>query len=329
MAEHKGILVLGEVVGDGVSPVTQEILSAAVKLAGQTGEDVACLLIGHGLAKAAQEAVAYGASKVLVADAAGLAEYDGDSYTALAEQACREFVPSTILMGHTSMGREVAPRLGCRLEASLATDCVDVYWDGDSGALIQVRPVYGGNALARVASKKGPSVVTIRPRSMAAAAADGARTGTVTDLDIGHLTSRVTTVDTVIEAEVSKIEDARIVVAGGAGISEADDFSLVRELADALAGCVGATRLPCEQGWVPSGCQIGQTGKIVGPDLYIAVGISGAPQHMAGCAGAKCIVAINRDPDAHIFKQADYGIVADYKQALPVLVQKCRELKGA
>jgi electron transfer flavoprotein alpha subunit len=330
MSEHRGVLILAEAQDGQVAPVTRELLGLGRTLAGQLADELSALLVGSGVEGISQDVIALGADKVYLVDSPELSSFNSDAYTAVATKVCREAAPSIFLMGHTSIGRDIAPRVAARLGASLSTDCVDLRMDPDTRRLLQTRPVYGGNALATVVSKAYPQIATVRPRSAGPADPDSSRNGQVLLVDVGTLDMKARVLETVKEeTEGVKLEEAGVIVAGGAGISGAQDFDLVRQLAAVLGGAVGATRLPCEEGWVSSSFQIGQTGKIVAPELYIAVAVSGAPQHMAGCSGSKCVVAINSDPEAHIFKVADFGIVADYREAVPALIKKCQELASS
>ncbi len=329
MSEPGGILVLAEPQEQGLTATSKELLGVGRRLAQELGDQLVTLVIGSGSEAAAGEAITWGADTAYVADSVELARFNSDSYTDVVARLGRELAPSIFLMGHTGIGRDIAPRVAARLGASLSTDCVGLSIDPESRRLVQTRPVYGGNAVATLVSKAYPQMATVRPRSMSPCDPDSSRRGEVIQVDTSGLESQVRVTDAAKgEAQGVSLEDATVVVAGGAGISGAEDFGLVRELAAVLGGAVGATRFPCEEGWVPSGYQIGQTGKIVAPDLYVAVAVSGAPQHMAGCLGSRCIVAINSDPEAHIFNVADFAIVADYREALPTLIERCRELKG-
>jgi len=329
MSEYRGVLILGEIDNGEISSITKELLGIGRKLADELGEGLSALIIGSGIQALSQEVISWGADKVYVADNAALASYSSDGYTTVATKVCQDAAPSILLMGQTGVGRDVAPRMAARLGVLLSTDCIELRIDPDTKRLIQVRPVYGGNAIAEVVSKTNPQMATIRSRAMSPSSHDTSRTGEVVSVDIAAdaLTVKAKIVDIVKEEiEGIKLEDAKIVVAGGGGIGSAEGFDLVRELAKVLGGAVGATRPPCEEGLVPVSLQIGQTGKMVAPDLYIAVGISGAQQHIAGCIASKCIAAINRDPDAEMFKLSDVGVVRDYKEVLPVLIAKCKEL---
>lgn len=329
MGEHRGVLILGEVEDKGIAPITKELLGIGRKLADELGEGLSALLIGSEVKELSREAITWGADKVYIADNPALATYNSDCYTAVVTKACKEIAPSIFLLGQTSIGRDVAPRAAARLGASLATDCIELKIAPDTKRLIQTRPVYGGNAMAVTVSKAYPQIATVRPRSMSPLSPNTSRAGDVVTIDIGAdvlVTKAKVTQRMKEEVKGIKLEEAKVVIAGGAGISGAEDFKQLWELAKVLGGAVGATRIPCEQGWVSSGLQIGQTGKIVTPDLYIAVAISGAPQHIAGCLGSKYIVAINTDPEANMLKVANFGVVGDYKEALPALIAKCKEL---
>jgi electron transfer flavoprotein alpha subunit len=232
-------------------------------------------------------------------------------------------------MGQTDTGRNVAPRLAFRLGAALATDCVDLAIDPEKKRLLQTKPVYGGNAMSVFTSDIDPQIATIRTKAMMPLEPDASRKGEVVNLDAGlddsvvkaRVRERV-----VEEIEGVRIQDAEIVVSGGRGIGSTDGFKQLEELAAALKGAVGASRPPCDNGWVPDTLQVGLTGKIIAPDVYIAVAISGSSQHISGCSGSKNIIAINKDPEANIFRVARFGIVGDWKKVLPAFTAKVREL---
>jgi len=329
MSEYRGVLVLGETEEGGISSITKELLGIGRKLADELGEELSALVVGNGIESSGKEAIAWGADKAYIADNSVLASYSSDSYTAIATKVCQDIAPSIVLVGQTSIGRDIAPRVAARLGIFLSTDCIELRIDPDTKKLIQTRPVYGGNAIAELVSKTLPQMATVRPRSMSPLSADTSRAGEVISVNVAvdDSTIKARVVDVVKEEiEGIKLEDAKVIVAGGGGIGSTEGFELVRGLAKALGGAVGATRPPCEEGLLPMSLQIGQTGKMVTPDLYIAVAISGAQQHMAGCTTSKCIVAINNDPEATIFKLADLGIIADYNEALPAFTAKCKEL---
>ena len=328
MAEYKGILVVGEIEEGKLASISKELLGGARQIADSTKEEVSMLLIGEKAPSLAEEAIAQGADKVYLAAHPSFAEFHGDAYTFLIGELLKEVQPALCLMGQTDWGRDMAPRLAARLGAGLCMDCVEVKFDPDKKQIVQSRPAFGGKAVAVLASAAGKMQVdTIRPKSMAPLAPKGGRSGQCISLslsfDPSQQKARLTKRDK-LPAEGIKLEEARVIVAGGGGVGGAEGFALLKELAQGLGGAVGATRVPVDEKWVPLSLEIGQTGKIVSPELYLAVGISGAAQHITGILGSKCIVAINKDPEANIFKVANYGLVADYRQVLPALIEKLK-----
>ena len=331
MSEYKDVLVYSEIVEDELSALTIELLGAGRKLADDLGESLAVLLMGSELDKAAKDAIAFGVDKVYVVDDPGLAEYNSDLYTDVITRICQQLLPSVFLLGQTDVGRDVAPRVAARLNTALTTDCVELRVDSVTRLLIRTRPVYGGNALAEMVSASRPQIATVRPKSMVPAAHDAARQGKINAIKLDVAPSVIKAkLCNKIKDEIAgrKLEEAAVIVCGGAGVGGVEGFNQLRELAGILKGAVGATRVPCREGWVPLSLTIGQTGKVVSPELFISIGASGAVQHLAGCLGSKWIVAINKDPEANIFKVANFGIVADYKEALPAFIEECRKLIG-
>jgi electron transfer flavoprotein alpha subunit len=329
MADAKGIMICGETTEGKIASITTEILGCGRKLAEELKEEVSCVLIGENLGGAAKEAVAYGADKVYVVDNAQFKAYQNDTYVAAMDKVAKDNLPRIILFGQTSIGRDLAPRLAFRLGVSATMDCLELAINPDSRLLEQTKPVYGGNARAVYVSEALPSVATIRQKAMTPLEPDSSRAGDVVpvqvDIDASQIKTRV--VDTVKEEVAGiKLEDAQVIVSGGRGIGNPEGFKELAELAKLLKGAVGASRPPCDNDWVSDTMQIGLTGKIVTPELYIAVAISGASQHLAGCSSCKNIVAINRDPEANIFKEARFGVVGDWKQVLPAFRDKVKEL---
>ncbi|MBI4331824.1 MAG: electron transfer flavoprotein subunit alpha/FixB family protein [Chloroflexi bacterium] len=332
MAEPKGVLILGEIVNGGLSPITGELLGCGRKLANQLGEPLSAALLGAGLGETAKSAVALGADTVYATDDPALADFCTEPFLEVLGRLCKETSPRVLLLGHTAIGRDLAPRLAFRLGTALATDCIDLQVDATTKSLLQTRPVYGGNALATFAvDKTYPQMSTIRSKAFAPAEASPARQGNIVAFPAALDPARMKTkYIKKVKEEVTgvKLEDAKVIVTGGRGIGSAEGFKQLEVLARLLGGAVGASRPPCDNAWVPSTIQVGLTGKIVTPDLYIAVAISGASQHLAGCSGAKNIVAINKDPEANIFKAACFGVVGDYKQIIPALTEKVKEMVG-
>jgi electron transfer flavoprotein alpha subunit len=333
MNSHKGVLVCGEVVEGKLAPITIELLGIGRKLASELGEDLSILLMGGKTAGLGQEAIAYGADKVYVAEDSLLDNYNSDAYTLIAANLCSKVLPSIVLLGHTDIGCDLAPRLNGRLGGGLAMDCLSLAIDPATKLLVLTRPVYGGNANASLVARSArPQMATIRPKTVPMPERNDSRKGEVIPVEgkIDPSALKVKVVERIKEeVEGVKLEDAEVVVSGGRGIGSTQNFEMLRELAKVLGGAVGATRPACDEGWVPMTLQVGQTGKVVSPKLYIAVAISGAIQHIGGCLGSKYIVAINKDKEANIFNVAHFGIVADYKEVLPPLTAKFKELLKA
>jgi electron transfer flavoprotein alpha subunit len=330
MAEYKGILVFGELAEGKLASITTELLGSGRKLADDLKENLSCLLASDAVGEASKEAIAFGAGKVYVVEHPALKEYQADCYMQVAEKLAKDVSPRAILMGQTSMGRDLAPRLAFRLGTSVTTDCLNLSIDAATRLLVQTRPVYGGNAQAVFTSGSMPQIVTVRAKAMSPLERDASRKGEVvpTKIDIDASKVRTRILDTVKEEAVGiKLEDAPVIVAGGRGMGGAQPFhTTLKELADLLHGAVGASRPPADNGWVPEALHIGLTGKIVAPDIYIAVAISGASQHTAGCTGSKHIIAINKDPEANIFREAEFGVVGKYEEVLPAFTNKLKEL---
>ncbi len=329
MAEYKGVMVFGEVAEGKLASITTELLGYGRQLADELNEELSCILAGNRISGLAQEAIAYGADKVYIADDPQLSDYQGDSYSLVVAEIMKENPPRIMLLGQTSIGRDLAPRLAFKFQVGLAMDCIELSIDPNSKLLQQTRPVYGGNAWATFVCETFPQMATVRQKAISSLERNESRKGEIIPVTVKLDPARIRTkiVDRVKEEVVGiKLEDAQVVVSGGRGIGSPEGFKQLEELARILKGAVGATRPPCDNGWVPTTWQIGLTGKIVTPDLYIAIAVSGASQHLAGCSGAKTIVAINRDPEANIFKEARFGAVGDWKQILPAFTEKIKEL---
>ncbi|HEX2966975.1 MAG TPA: electron transfer flavoprotein subunit alpha/FixB family protein [Syntrophorhabdaceae bacterium] len=329
--DNKGVLVCGEIVEGKLAPVTIELLGEGRKLANDMGEELSVLLMGSAAGAAAQDAIAYGADTVYTAEDAQLDTYNSDAYTQVAANLCKKAAPAVMLFGHTDIGTDLAPRLNGRLGGGLAMECMSLAIDGATKNLMAVRPVFGGNAHATMVSKSArPQMATVRAKVFAPAEkAD--RQGKVSPVEdkLDASAVKLKVVEKIKEqVEGVKLEDAEVVVTGGRGMGSAADFAKLRELADVLGGAVGATRVACDEGWAPATLQVGQSGKVVSPKVYFAVGLSGAMAHIAGCLGSKSIVAINKDKDANIFNVAHFGIVGDWKEILPALTAKFKEIKG-
>jgi len=329
MSEYKGVMIYGEVIEDKLSGIVAELLGCGRKLADELGQELSAVIVGSGISGLAQEAIASGADKVYVVDDPLLKDYQTDTYLPVMEKVVKEVMPQTILLGQTTLGRDLAPRLAFKLGTAATMDCVALSIDPDSKRLLQTKPVYGGNAQAVYTSDADPQIATVRAKAMAALAPDSSRKGEVITIEAGLDSSAIRTkVLEKVKEEVEgiKLEDAEVVVSGGRGMGGAEGFEQLAELAKLLKGAVGASRPACDSGWMPDTSQVGLTGKLVTPDLYVAVAISGSSQHLAGCSGAKAIIAVNKDAEANIFKEARYGVVGDWKKVIPAFTEKVKEL---
>lgn len=331
MAQYKGVMVHCEADNGQLAPIATELLGIGSRLANELEQESSAVLIGSNVSGLAREAIAYGANNVFVVDAPFLKDYLADSYLMVMDKVVKRAMPSIVLLGQTQIGRDLAPRLAFRLGTAVTMDCVMLAIDPSTERMLQTKPVYGGNAQVVQLCETDPQIATVRSKAMVPLAKDDSRKGEIisVDCDIDPASVRTEVMDKKIEAAAGvKLENAHIVVTGGRGIGGPDGFRQLEELAGVLKGAVGASRPPCNNKWVPDGMQIGLTGKIVSPKLYIAVALSGACQHLSGCSGSKVIVAINKDPEADIFKVANYGIIADWKKALPAFTSKVKRLVG-
>ena len=325
-----GVVVLGELEAGEVGSATDELLAAGRLLSSELGQELAVVLVGQGIGGLAPHLTSRGADKVYLVEDTQLAEPQVDAQVAAFEQACRQIEPAAVLVAKTPAGSEIGPRLAFRLGVGVAQDCLELSVSPSTARVVATRPVYGGNAMAVVTfPETDPQVVVVRPKVYEPPEPDASRDGEVVSLsvDLGPGVVRTRLVETVVrESGGVRLEDATVVVSGGRGLGGPEPFDLLQELARLLGGAVGASRAVCDAGWLDHSYQVGLTGKTISPNLYITVGISGASQHMAGCSGAKHIVAINRDADANIFKAAGFGVVGDWSKVLPSFVETVREL---
>lgn len=316
-----GILVIAEAVNGALAPISGELIGAAKKLSGEGGGSVTALVAGD--ASLAQGLIAAGADNAIAATNANLATGTADAYVPAVEAAVAQSGADIILLGQTSLGRDLGPALAFKFGTAVAMDCVDLKIDG--GKLRATRSAYGGNARAEVGFKNSPAVATVKAKSFDAPEG-AAGSGSVSTIDAaGEPRVRVTGTSKA-ESTGIRIEDAPVVVSGGRGLGDESAFRMLEELSALLKGATGASRAACDLGWYPPSQQVGLTGKTVSPNLYIAVAISGASQHMAGMAGSKNIVAINKDPDANMVKVSKFAIVDDYKKVVPALIEEIKKL---
>jgi electron transfer flavoprotein alpha subunit len=279
-------------------------------------------VFGSGIGEAAADLGRYGAARIIVADDTALAEYTVDAYANVADDVIGQVNPKVVIIGASTQGKELSARLSARLDVALASDCVALKMESDQ--LVATRPMYGGKILAQVALSGAPAIVALRPNIFSAeeAPADGAVEKV--SADVGSVRARVKS--TQLETGKIDLTEAEVVVSGGRGMGGAD-YTAIEALADTLGAAVGASRSAVDEGWRPASDQVGQTGKTVSPNLYIACGISGAIQHLAGMSSSKVIVAINKDPEAPIFTKADYGIVGDLFEVVPALTEEIKKVK--
>jgi electron transfer flavoprotein alpha subunit len=306
------------------------MLGGARKLAGDSGGSVACVVIGSGVEAQAQEAVAFGADEAYVVDDAALAEYNSDSYAQAMAKVIEQASPAIVLFGQTDLGRDLAPRLAFRLGTGVIMDTVELAMEGDR--LLGTRPCYGGSARAVNVVRGDPQIATVRAKSQEALEKDDSRQGQVTKVDAAIDAAAVkvnVTGRQALAVEGIRLEDAEVVVAAGRGLGGTENFGPIEELAGVLGAAIGATRAVCDMEWRPVSEQIGLTGKIVSPTLYLAIALSGASQHMAGCSGAKNIIAINKDPDANVFGFSRFGIVEDYAKVIGPFTEAVKKEKGS
>jgi len=329
MAEYQGVMIFCDVTEGRLAAITTETLGGGRKLADDLGQGLSAILVGSGVSSLAQEVIAFGADKVYVIDDPLLQDYQTDSYVLVMEKAVKQVMPQILIMGQTAIGRDLAPRLAFRLGTAASLDCQELAIDAASKRLLQTKPVYGGNAQAIFTFDTNPQIVTVRSKSMVPLEQDNSRQGEVITIDAGLDPSAIRTIvveKVKEEVEGVKLEDAAVVVSGGRGIGGAEGFKQLEELARLFKGAVGASRPPCDNAWVPTTFQVGLTGKIIAPDVYIAIALSGSSQHMSGCSGSKSIIAINKDPESNIVKQARYAAIGDWKKVLPSFTSKVKEL---
>jgi electron transfer flavoprotein alpha subunit len=329
MTDCRDVLIYGEVTDRGLASITKELLNGGKQLAESLGEELHVVFAGHSVYDRAREACTFGAQKTYVVEDPSLGSYSGDTFVACLKQVVERLKPRILLFGHSEVGADLGPRLAFKMEQAISTDCVALEIEKDSKTLIRTKPVYGGLAMAVFASDGFPQVATVRAKSMNPAEKTGPGGGEPTrlDVDLGKVTERVRVLGRVTEETKGvKLEDAEVIVSGGRGMGGTDGFEALKEMGTLVNGAIGGSRVAVDNGWIPTSLQVGLTGTIVAPRVYIAVGISGASQHMTGCAHSQRIIAINKDAAAPIFTQAHFGVVGDWRTIIPAFVEKLREL---
>jgi electron transfer flavoprotein alpha subunit len=312
------VLVVAEQRGSDPKKNTLEMISAAKGL----GADVSAVIIGNGVAGFGEKLGPYGAAKVFVAD--GVDTFNTQGYTKILAGLIEAEKPDVVLFGASAAGRDLAPRVAAKLGVGLATDCTGLAMDGDKFTVD--RPVFAGKAFTKVGFSGSPAIASIRPNVLPVGdAAGGAAEESALDAGFGDVTAKIVEIEATDSGKLDLTEADRI-VSGGRGMKSGDNFNILEELADAIGATVGASRAAVDSGYAPQSLQVGQTGKVVNPSLYLAFGISGAIQHLAGMRTSKVIVAVNKDPEAPIFTKADYGIVGDLFEAVPLMTEEFKKL---
>jgi electron transfer flavoprotein alpha subunit len=333
LESFKNVWVLAEQFDGHVESITHELLGEGRKLADDLGMELCAVLLGSDIEAKAQELIARGADKVYVVDRPELTYFSDEPYANVLIEMIKEHKPSIVLCGATTVGRSLVSRVAVSVHAGLTADCTALAIDPESKNLLQTRPAFGGNIMATIETPNHrPQMATVRHKVMQEAVIDESRTGeTIVIKEIAEavLKARTKRVNYVAEEEATvNISEAGILVSGGRGLQNQDNFEVIREFAQVIGAGIGASRAAVDSDWIPYSHQVGQTGKTVCPKLYFACGISGQIQHLAGMSSADIIVAINKDPDAPIFDVATYGIVGDALEILPLLTREFRKVLG-
>ena len=318
----QGVLAIAEQTEGVFRKITFEALSEGRRIADQMDCDLAALVLGSNIEEISKSLQKFGADRIIVAENELLTEYINDTYTHVIADIITKEKPAAVILGASTQGKDLSARLSARLDASLGMDCVAIRVEENN--LIVTRPMYGGKVLAEVALSGELQMAAIRPNSIAVKETDGA--GVVEKVDVDTGKTDLMFIEKTLDTGKVELTEADIVVSGGRGMG-GPDYSIIEELAELLNGAVGASRSAVDEGWRPPSDQVGQTGKTVSPNLYIACGISGAIQHLAGMSTSKVIVAINKDSEAPMFSKADYGIVGDLYEVLPLVTEEIRKLK--
>ncbi|WP_195945647.1 electron transfer flavoprotein subunit alpha/FixB family protein [Paraclostridium bifermentans] len=325
-SSYKNVWVFAEQREGVITPVVIELLGEGRKLADEIGVNLCAILLGKNVDSMAKELVAYGADTVYTADDELLEKFTTDAYTKVITDAINEFKPEIVLYGATHIGRDLAPRIASRVSTGLTADCTKLEIDPDDKKLKQTRPAFGGNIMATIiCPNTRPQMSTVRPGVMEKAEKNDSRDGKIVPIsfNLSKDDIRVEVIKTVkTKKDLVSLTDANIIVSGGLGMGGPEGFEMLKQLADKLGGVVGASRAAVDAGWIDHSHQVGQTGTTVKPNLYIACGISGAIQHLAGMQNSDFIIAINKNETAPILDIADYGIVGDVKDIVPLLTEK-------
>ena len=329
LEDYKGVWTLGEIREGEIHPVSYELLAWGKDLADKLGVELGSIIIGHDIKDKANELIHRGADKVYVVDNPALENFRSDPYAKILTALIDEYKPEIFIASATTIGRTLMPICAVRLQTGLTADCTGLDVDTDERLLIQTRPAIGGNIMATIKTPTSrPQMSTVRPKSKRPLPLDESKKGEIIIKEFGseYLASRVKRVSFIREETVgAPIQDADIIVSCGKGLKDGKNLSIINELAEILGGSVGASRKAVDLGWISYSHQVGLSGKTVSPKLYIACGISGAVQHLAGMSSAETVIAINSDPEADIFRAADFGVVGDIFEVIPLFIKKLKD----
>lgn len=325
LSQYRNVWVFAEQRQGVITPVVKELLGEGRKLAGEIGTDVCAILLGSNIGHMAQELIRCGADKVYVADHPMLENFTTDAYAKVITDAIEEYKPEIVLYGATHIGRDLAPRIAARVNTGLTADCTKLEIDPEDKKIMQTRPAFGGNLMATIiCPNHRPQMSTVRPGVMQKLEPDDSRRGETVIMDVKLSGQDVRTkVLEIVKStkEIVSLTDADVIVSGGRGLGNPEGFGVIKKLADAMGGVVGASRAAVDSGWIDHSHQVGQTGTTVKPKIYVACGISGAIQHLAGMQSSDIIIAINKNPRAPIFEVADYGLVGDLYDIVPMMAE--------
>jgi electron transfer flavoprotein alpha subunit/NAD-dependent dihydropyrimidine dehydrogenase PreA subunit len=330
-SQFKDVWIFAEQRGGELKRVAYQLVGGGRALADALGQKLGAMLLGENVTELAKELIAFGADKVYVADDPKLKNFQTDAYASVICDMIKTHKPNIVIYGATHIGRDLAPRIAQRMALGLTADCTELTIDPEEKILLQTRPAFGGNIMATIITPNHrPQMATVRPGIMKELEKDDSRKGETIDFAVKLSKDEIKTKILEIVKEAKKrvnLEEANIIVSGGRGVGGKEGFNIIRELAQVLEGEVGGSRVAVEKGWIEQDHQVGQTGKTVRPALYIACGISGSIQHRAGMQNSEIIVAINKDPDATIFKICHYGIVGDLHEVVPLLIEEFKKIK--
>jgi electron transfer flavoprotein alpha subunit len=330
LSEYKGIWVFAEQREGKLVAVGLELLGEGRKLAEIRKTELCAVLLGATEAEA-KELIAWGADKVYHAPDPMLEKFNDEPYAQMFALLINQYKPEIVLAGASAIGRSFIPRVACKVNTGLTADCTALEIDAETGNLLQIRPAFGGNIMATILCPNDrPQMATVRPKVMKKGVYDAGRQGEIIKVPVNGLVSRTRVAEIVKDATegMVNLHDAEVIVSGGRGLNDPKGFAMLKELAVLLGGALGASRAAVDEGWIPYRHQVGQTGKTVGPKIYVACGISGAVQHLVGMQSSDIIIAINKNPDASIFSVATYGIVGDLYEVVPMLISKIKEVRA-